>query len=150
MCSSAESLRSKAAWSGRAGNSRSELFQKLQSYVAVIALLNPVAFIPSSMILPDHRMQTLLEQAIQFQEQKCLYHNTAAYPISLFNDHLCERCGISLCYFDPYFIHLGTNFPASPPTYSTSILTKFGMLHSRIPGCFLRPPPKTPLASFGI
>nr|CAG8484328.1 14086_t:CDS:2 [Entrophospora candida] len=41
-------------------------------------------------MVPEHRLETLLEQSITLQRISCLYHNTDQY-ISLYSDHACDR-----------------------------------------------------------
>ena len=51
----------------------------------------PLDYIPSSVMLPQKRFPTLLQQAIEYQRHQCLYHNLppdgTAY--SLYSDHYC-------------------------------------------------------------
>ena len=53
------------------------------------------AFLPASVMLPPHRLRTLLNQAIELQKEKCPYHNTklevGMHSFSLLSDHLCSR-----------------------------------------------------------
>uniref|UniRef100_A0AAY4AK10 WD repeat-containing protein 26 n=1 Tax=Denticeps clupeoides TaxID=299321 RepID=A0AAY4AK10_9TELE len=85
MCSHPEDLRAKAEWEGKGTASRSELLDKLQTYL------------PPTVMLPPHRLQTLLRQAVELQRDRCLYHNTKldssldAAPVSLLLDHVCSR-----------------------------------------------------------
>ena len=46
--------------------------------------------ISPSVMIPGHRLATLLDQVKQGQINRCLYHNTATMP-SLYSDHLCDR-----------------------------------------------------------
>lgn len=46
--------------------------------------------ISSSVMIPDHRLATLLDQVKQSQISKCVYHNPTTPP-SLFSDHVCDR-----------------------------------------------------------
>uniref|UniRef100_UPI00358EBFDD WD repeat-containing protein 26-like isoform X1 n=2 Tax=Myxine glutinosa TaxID=7769 RepID=UPI00358EBFDD len=89
MCSSFEDLRIKAAWEGKGVLSRSKLLDKLQT------------FLPPSVMLPPRRLQTLLQQAIELQKERCLYHNTRLEPnfasISLLADHVCTRKQFPCC-----------------------------------------------------
>ncbi|KAK9375931.1 WD40-repeat-containing domain protein [Lipomyces chichibuensis] len=78
MCASAEDLRNQAGWTGVEGNSRSELLRELQKYIS-----------PAVMI-PEHRLATLLDQAQQYEILKCTYHNFDG-PVSLYTDHVCDR-----------------------------------------------------------
>ncbi|RHZ47855.1 hypothetical protein Glove_566g10 [Diversispora epigaea] len=78
MYSNAEDLKLKAEWDGANGTSRQKLLLELQKYIS-----------PSIMV-PEHRLETLLEQATTLQRISCLYHNTDEY-ISLYSDHECDR-----------------------------------------------------------
>lgn len=55
------------------------------------------AFLPASVMLPPHRLRTLLNQAVELQKEKCPYHNTklelGLHSFSLLSDHLCSRYG---------------------------------------------------------
>ncbi|KAL9110116.1 MAG: hypothetical protein Q9227_005310 [Pyrenula ochraceoflavens] len=82
MCP-AEDLQSQAQWEGTALHSREALLSELNKSVS-----------PSVMI-PSHRLATLLDQVKQSQINRCLYHNTAAVP-SLYSDHLCSRANFPL------------------------------------------------------
>ncbi|XP_028326050.1 WD repeat-containing protein 26 isoform X1 [Gouania willdenowi] len=83
MCSHAEDLRAKAEWEGKGTASRTKLLDKLQTYL------------PPSVMLPPHRLQTLLKQAVELQRERCLYHNTKVDSgldsVSLLLDHTCSR-----------------------------------------------------------
>nr|XP_046256826.1 WD repeat-containing protein 26 isoform X2 [Scatophagus argus] len=83
MCSHAEDLRTKAEWEGKGTISRTKLLDKLQTYL------------PPSVMLPPHRLQTLLKQAVELQRERCLYHNTkldsGLDSVSLLLDHACSR-----------------------------------------------------------
>lgn len=46
--------------------------------------------ISPSVMIPEHRLASLLHQVKQTQISKCLYHNTANSP-SLYSDHKCDR-----------------------------------------------------------
>ncbi|KAI9758446.1 MAG: low affinity potassium transporter [Chaenotheca gracillima] len=78
MCQSAEDLKSQAEWDGAAGQSRHALLSELSKSIS-----------PSVMV-PEHRLATLLQQVKQSQISNCLYHNTDKSP-SLYCDHLCDR-----------------------------------------------------------
>ncbi|EAS30970.3 WD repeat protein [Coccidioides immitis RS] len=46
--------------------------------------------ISPSVMIPGHRLATLLDQVKQNQINRCLYHNTAEPP-SLYSNHMCDR-----------------------------------------------------------
>ncbi|KAL8770476.1 MAG: hypothetical protein Q9194_005165 [Teloschistes cf. exilis] len=73
-----DGLKKEARWDGATGQSRQLLLQDLSKSIA-----------PSVMI-PEHRLATLLDQVKQHQISHCTYHNPSAPP-SLFADHLCDR-----------------------------------------------------------
>ncbi|KAJ3138361.1 hypothetical protein HDU90_001324 [Geranomyces variabilis] len=80
MCADAPSLRARAQWSGIHGQSRAILLDHLQKHV------------PSTMMIPQGRLNVLLNQAIELQKMNCLYHNVKdEEPASLYTDHACDR-----------------------------------------------------------
>ncbi|RPB03597.1 WD40 repeat-like protein [Choiromyces venosus 120613-1] len=78
MCLSAEDLKARAEWDGAAGLSRQQLLSELSKSIS------------ASVMIPEHRLASLLHQVKQNQLSKCLYHNTASSP-SLYTDHHCDR-----------------------------------------------------------
>nr|XP_027199303.1 WD repeat-containing protein 26-like [Dermatophagoides pteronyssinus] len=78
---SKEELRRVANWDGKGHVSRSKLMEKLQN------------FLPATIMLPPRRLQSLLNQAIEFQKERCPYHNIKVEngldDFSLLVDHLC-------------------------------------------------------------
>ncbi|KAL9954122.1 hypothetical protein ACROYT_G041620 [Oculina patagonica] len=83
MCTNEEELYRRAEWNGKGSLSRQKLMDRLQS------------FLPASVMLPPHRLRTLLNQAVELQKEKCPYHNTklevGMNSFSLLSDHLCSR-----------------------------------------------------------
>ncbi|EJU05547.1 WD40 repeat-like protein [Dacryopinax primogenitus] len=71
-------LHTRAQWDGAAGRSREVLLNRLQRYI------------PSSIMIPPRRLETLLNQARQLQSNACIYH-TSTRPFSLYIDHQCDR-----------------------------------------------------------
>lgn len=61
-------------------------FIMLNSHLA----LHSLVYIPSSVMIPSRRFDTLLEQSRIFQRNTCLYHNTPV-PFSLYTDHVCGQ-----------------------------------------------------------
>lgn len=55
-----------------------------------LTLVARVESISPSVMIPEHRLASLLHQVKQTQISKCLYHNTANSP-SLYSDHKCDR-----------------------------------------------------------
>ncbi|KAG6865928.1 hypothetical protein C0991_010429 [Blastosporella zonata] len=81
MCSEPDDLRQRAGWDGAAGYSRRQLLHSLQQYI------------PSSIMIPQRRISTLLNQAQAHQRQHCLYHNSPSdsSSFSLYTDHHCNK-----------------------------------------------------------
>lgn len=50
-------------------------------------------YIPSSVMIPQRRFATLLDQARDYQRSQCLYHNAPmdARTFSLYTDHTCDK-----------------------------------------------------------
>ncbi|KXS22143.1 WD40 repeat-like protein [Gonapodya prolifera JEL478] len=79
MCSNVEDLMAVSQWDGASGESRNLLLVELQRYIS------------TSVMIPERRLETLLEQAVQLQKQMCLYHNYEEHAVSLYCDHMCKR-----------------------------------------------------------
>ncbi|KAL3267374.1 hypothetical protein HHI36_011505 [Cryptolaemus montrouzieri] len=83
MCSSAQELIERTNWEGKGTESRTTLMNKLQT------------FLPASVMLPPHRLNALLTQALEYQTTQCSYHNTsqgiALQTASLLTDHCCPK-----------------------------------------------------------
>ncbi|KAK8734285.1 hypothetical protein OTU49_006108, partial [Cherax quadricarinatus] len=83
--SNPEELRTAARWTGMGKDSRKELMDRLQH------------FLPPSIMLPPHRLETLILQAVEQQRTQCAYHNTRSDSQvlgsggSLLMDHSCSR-----------------------------------------------------------
>jgi len=80
MCASPEEVREQASWNGKA--SRSELMEHLQE------------FLPPSIMLPPRRLNELVRQSLEWQAERCPYHNTTTgwdENISLVVDHMCSK-----------------------------------------------------------
>jgi WD repeat-containing protein 26 len=68
----------KTGWDGKHGKSRSTLLDDLTKYIS------------PSMCIPPRRLNTLLDQAVEYQKQKCIYHNSP-HMTGLLTDHTCDR-----------------------------------------------------------
>ncbi|KAJ3033834.1 hypothetical protein HDV00_005799 [Rhizophlyctis rosea] len=79
MCSSVEDLKRAATWDGVEDTSREQLLMQLQKYIS------------SAVMIPEHRLNTLVDQALSYQKLGCLYHNVEDASLSLFTDHACDR-----------------------------------------------------------
>ena len=78
VCPSAEDLRTQAVWDGAQGTSRHDLLMQLSKAVS------------ASVMIPNHRLATLLTQVKQHQVSKCYYHSPLS-QLSLYSDHACDR-----------------------------------------------------------
>lgn len=83
MCSDQSNLKSLSKWSGKNAASRQILMNKLQT------------FLPPNIMLPPHRLETLLDQSISYQCEKCPYHNIKEKGSldnwSFLKDHVCSK-----------------------------------------------------------
>eukprot|EP00897_Mesotaenium_endlicherianum_P008127 jgi/Mesen1/7342/ME000377S06567 len=80
MCTSRADLLGKAEWSGAGGDSRLRLLGELQ------------ALLPPALMVPERRLERLVEQALECQRAACVFHNTTPdAAFSLFSDHQCGR-----------------------------------------------------------
>ena len=75
MCGAAE-LRRRTGWEGAHGGSRAALLRELQQ------------LIPPSHLLPEHRLQTLLQQAVLWQSAQCAACPPAAHCADLSLIHI--------------------------------------------------------------
>jgi WD40 repeat protein len=76
LASSKEDLYSLSSWSGTQG--RYQLIDQLSAYVS------------PTILVPNHRLKTLLSQSIEYQISTCLYHNTSNEHYSLLKTHICS------------------------------------------------------------
>lgn len=78
MCATAEDVREQAHWEGK--ESRIQLMEQLQQ------------FLPPSIMLPPRRLEALLHQSLQWQMDRCPYHNTQFNDdVSFVVDHVCSK-----------------------------------------------------------
>lgn len=83
MTSGADDLRERAEWDGAEGTSRQKLLASLQK------------FISPAVMVPEHRLETLLKQANEQQIKNCFYHDSRNdAPYSLYSDHVCDKVGV--------------------------------------------------------
>ncbi|KAI5854194.1 WD40-repeat-containing domain protein [Tricharina praecox] len=78
MCLTADDVKQQANWDGALGISRQHLLSELSK------------FISPAIMIPEHRLASLLQQVKKTQIANCLYHNTSNPP-SLYSDHTCDR-----------------------------------------------------------
>lgn len=95
VCVDREDLMFQAHWDGAHGQSRQRLLQELSSmcnpsYLIPYPDSQRIGSISPSVMIPEHRMAVLLDQAKQSQVSRCLYHTPLTVP-SLFTDHMCDR-----------------------------------------------------------
>ncbi|XP_024388495.1 WD repeat-containing protein 26 homolog isoform X2 [Physcomitrium patens] len=74
-----EDLLAKAQWKGAGQESRQSLLEELQQ------------LLPPSIMVPERRLEHLIEVALQVQREACVYHNTLDHVLSLYSDHRCSR-----------------------------------------------------------
>ncbi|RWR88688.1 WD repeat-containing protein 26 isoform X1 [Cinnamomum micranthum f. kanehirae] len=60
-------------------NSRSKLLEKLQE------------LLPHTIMIPERRLEHLVEQALRVQKEACFFHNSMDGTLSLYSDHQCGR-----------------------------------------------------------
>ncbi|KAF9318920.1 hypothetical protein BG003_010336 [Podila horticola] len=82
MSSSPEDLRQRAGWDGVEGQSRQRLLTSLQK------LISP------AIMVPENRLENMLQQAVELQVNNCLYHDIRNDTRSLYSDHVCDKAGI--------------------------------------------------------
>ncbi|KAL8150646.1 hypothetical protein V2J09_020454 [Rumex salicifolius] len=72
----------KCASSKLCASSRSQVLDKLQK------------LLPASIIIPERRLEHLVEQALDIQRCSCAFHNTLDSELSLYTDHKCGKSQI--------------------------------------------------------
>ena len=91
MISTAEDLKSRTGWDGRAGLSRHNVLVSIEGILIVSMYLLCVDIISPTAMVPAHRLVTLLQQAKDFQVHQCLFHlRFSDGPHSLLTDHSCD------------------------------------------------------------
>ncbi|OVA11956.1 hypothetical protein BVC80_8763g24 [Macleaya cordata] len=61
------------------GKSRSKLLEELQK------------LLPPAVMIPERRLEHLVEQALNVQRGSCVFHNSLDSALSLFSDHQCGK-----------------------------------------------------------
>ncbi|CAM6018318.1 unnamed protein product [Sphagnum balticum] len=79
VCPSRDILLDKAEWRGSGEDSRIYLLEELQQ------------LLPPSIMLPEKRLEHLVEQALDLQRDACVFHNSLDHALSLYADHQCSR-----------------------------------------------------------
>ncbi|XP_041006949.1 WD repeat-containing protein 26 homolog [Juglans microcarpa x Juglans regia] len=54
-------------------------------------LLELQKLLPPTVMIPEDRLEHLVEQALLLQRDACIFHNSLDYEVSLYTDHLCGR-----------------------------------------------------------
>uniref|UniRef100_A0A1J3JVD0 WD repeat-containing protein 26 n=1 Tax=Noccaea caerulescens TaxID=107243 RepID=A0A1J3JVD0_NOCCA len=60
-------------------NSRSKVLEELQN------------LLPASVMIPEKRLEYLVENSLHIQRDSCVFHNTLDSDLSLFSDHQCGK-----------------------------------------------------------
>ncbi|AED91320.1 WD-repeat protein-like [Arabidopsis thaliana] len=60
-------------------NSRSKVLEELQT------------LLPASVIIPEKRLECLVENSLHIQRDSCVFHNTLDSDLSLYSDHQCGK-----------------------------------------------------------
>lgn len=60
-------------------NTRSKVLEELQN------------LLPASVIIPEKRLEYLVENSLHIQRDSCVFHNTLDSDLSLFSDHQCGK-----------------------------------------------------------
>ncbi|KAL0648364.1 hypothetical protein Bca4012_046655 [Brassica carinata] len=60
-------------------SSRSKVLEELQS------------LLPASVIIPEKRLESLVESSLHIQRDTCVFHNTLDSDLSLYSDHQCGK-----------------------------------------------------------
>jgi hypothetical protein len=68
---------SQHGWLGSTAPARRHLLARLQT------------LLPAQVMLPEARLEVLVEQGLKSQMDRCLFHNARATPLSLFSDYAC-------------------------------------------------------------
>ncbi|KAI8077812.1 WD40-repeat-containing domain protein [Halteromyces radiatus] len=79
LCSSAEEVKQRVNRDEQIGFPREQLLAQLQGYI------------DPNIMIPRDRLLTLINQAIEWQQGNCLYHNRNKATYSLFTDHTCDK-----------------------------------------------------------
>lgn len=87
MCANSEELIRRSNWEGKGDASRTQLVDRLQTYL------------PPNIMLPPRRLQSLLKQAVEMQAERCMGHDVAwtteLDTVSLLTDHECGADKVS-------------------------------------------------------
>lgn len=82
VCPSRDDLLARSGWPGKGSVSRLALMRDLQG------------LLPPSLMIPERRLERLVEQTLAQQEASCLYHNYPHDTLTLLSDHDCARDAI--------------------------------------------------------
>ena len=62
------------------------------SVLSLILSLFFIEYIPPATMIPEKRLEKLVDQALTLQKMNCIYHNTVENDcISLYTDHVCSK-----------------------------------------------------------
>ena len=99
MFNSIKDMYKAANWDGKGFNSRKNLMEKLQSN-GILETRNDLlgsilGYLPPDIMLPPKRLESLLSQAVELQQERCTYHvkpgKLTLDDVSLLKDHACTK-----------------------------------------------------------
>ncbi|CAI5459251.1 unnamed protein product [Closterium sp. Yama58-4] len=79
LCAGPEDLKARSGWPGTGSESRGSVLKAVQ------------ALLPASVMVPDRRLEQLIESTVEMGRDRCHYHNVADEALTLFTDHSCGR-----------------------------------------------------------
>ncbi|CAI5477017.1 unnamed protein product [Closterium sp. Yama58-4] len=79
LCAGPEDLKARSGWPGAGSESRGSVLKAVQ------------ALLPASVMVPDRRLEQLIESTVEMGRERCHYHNVADEALTLFTDHSCGR-----------------------------------------------------------
>ena len=98
MFNSIKDMYKAANWDGKGFHSRKNLMEKLQSNASSRCesiYSFTLEYLPPDIMLPPKRLESLLSQAVELQQERCTYHvkpgKLTLDDVSLLKDHACTK-----------------------------------------------------------
>ncbi|KAJ7547579.1 hypothetical protein O6H91_08G093000 [Diphasiastrum complanatum] len=79
ICPTREDILAKVEWRGGGAEANMSLLLHLQS------------LLPPDIMIPEKRLEGLIEQALSVQRKACMFHNSLDQALTLYTDHCCGR-----------------------------------------------------------